>query len=317
MIKKYSSICASVLIFQSMPVIAESTAVKTVDAFEQVFGVTAGERRNHTKGFCFTATLSPAGTAIQQYSASPLFIQDSQVIGRLSHKGGNAQAADNVPAEYGMGLSISLSDGRQHRMSMNTLDFFPVATPEAFAELMQAKAQGKAAVKAFKASNTDLQRFSAHSKQKTTQLTPYEASTYNSINSFYLVSEKGEKTAVRWAFVPRGLPGIVKPQAQDFFYKNMQQNMSDQQLAWDMVVTFANPDDVVDNAAIAWTGDHKTLVAATLKVNAVSDQHPGTCGNINYDPLLLSDGFLPSNDPLLQARRDAYAVSFGRRLSEQ
>jgi catalase len=38
-------------------------------------------------------------------------------------------------------------------MALNTLDFFPVATPEAFAELMYAKSQGSDAVKIFKEKN--------------------------------------------------------------------------------------------------------------------------------------------------------------------
>ncbi|WP_271271153.1 catalase family peroxidase [Aliamphritea hakodatensis] len=315
MLKQYSYLGAAVLLNVSLPVVAGSTAVKTVDAFEKVFGVTAGERRNHTKGFCFSATLSPVDNGIQQYSVSPLFTGESEVIGRLSHKGGNAKAADNVPAEYGMGLSVNLSDGTNHRMSMNTLDFFPVSTPQAFADLMVAKAQGKAAVKTFKAANPDLQRFSAHNKQKTKQLTSYEGTTYNSINSFYLVDAQGQKTAVRWSFVPVVKQGITVAQGQDFFYSNMVQNLDAGPVEWNMVVTLANPEDVVANAALPWEGEHQEVVAARLSVNAISAT--GACDNINYDPLILSAGFEPSEDPLLQARRDAYAVSFGRRLSEQ
>ncbi len=315
MLKRYSYLGAAILLSASLPAVAGSTAVQTVDAFEKVFGVTQGERRNHTKGYCFAATLMPVDKAIQDYSASLLFQQESAVVGRLSHKGGNAKAADNVPAEYGMGLSVKLSDGSEHRMSMNTLDFFPVATPQAFAELMQAKAQGKAAVKAFKASSPDLQRFSAHTKQKENPLTPYEGATYNSINSFYLTDAQGRKTAVRWAFVPAAPVGITVPEGQDFFYSNMEKNLVAGPVEWNMIVTLANPGDVVDNAALAWEGEHQEIVAARLSVNAISAT--GECGNINYDPLMLSAGFEPSDDPLLQARRDAYAVSFGRRLSEQ
>ena len=84
-----------------------------------------------------------------------------------------------------------------------------------------------------------------------------------------------------------------------------------------MVITLANPEDDVDNAAIAWQGQHQQLVAAELTIDAIQSEQAGKCDLINFDPLVLSTGFAPSADPLLQARRNAYAVSFGRRLAEQ
>ena len=296
---------------------AGNMAVDTIDAFEKLFGVTEGRRRNHTKGFCFSATLIPQDKAILKYSDSPLFTANSTVVGRLSHKGGNHAAPDHKPADYGMGLSIAAANGEQHRMSMNTLEFFPVATPQAFAELTRAQAEGKAAVAAFKAKSPDLQRFKAHEAAGKKSLTPYEASTYNSLNSFYLVAADGEKTAVRWSFVPTRTQQIALAPQQDFFFENMQRNLKRHGVAWDMVVTLANPDDAIDNAAIPWRGEHRRIVAASLEVEAISRDEDGPCEAINFDPLVLSTGFAPSGDPLLPARRKAYAVSFGRRLSEQ
>lgn len=300
---------------------ADSTklATDTLQAFESLFGVTPAKRRNHTKGFCFEGTLSPADKSITAYSNSPLFQEASSVIGRLSHKDGVNAAPDNKPAEYGMGLAISTESGAKQLMSMNTLDFFPVATPEAFAELMQAKVNGGDAVKAFKAGNKDLQRFKQHeaSDPKNKTLTPYEGATYNSINSFHLVNTAGEKTAVRWSFVPVKAQAIVLEPAQDFFLENMQSNLQENEIAWNMVITLANPDDAVDNAAIAWTGEHKQITAATLTVKSVSTEQDGRCDAINFDPLVLAQGFAPSADPLLAARRSIYAVSFGKRLSEK
>ena len=305
------------LAMASLAPAAENVAVDTINSFERLFGVTEGKRRNHTKGFCFSATLIPQDKAILQYSDSPLFTASSTVIGRLSHKGGNPAAPDHKPSDYGMGLSITAANGEQHRMSMNTLAFFPVATPKAFAELTRAQAEGKAAVAAFKAKSPDLQRFKAHEATVKKSLTPYEGGTYNSLNSFYLVAADGEKTAVRWSFVPTRTQEIALAPEQDFFFENMRHNLKRHGVAWDMVITLANPDDAIDNAAIQWQGEHRRIVAASLKVNAISRDEAGPCEAINFDPLVLSTGFAPSNDPLLQARRDAYAVSFARRLSEQ
>ncbi len=292
-------------------------ATDSVNTFEKLFGTTEGKRRNHSKGFCFSATLTPKDQSIQQYSNSSIFAESSRVIGRLSHKGGKYLAADNKPGEYGMGLSITTASNESHLMSMNTLDFFPVATPEAFAELMHAKVAGASAVKAFKQKNKDLQRFKAHEATKTKTLKPYEANTFNSVNSFYLVNDKAEKTAVRWSFVPQQQQVLVVTPAHDFFFKNLQQNLVNSAVTWDMVVTVANPEDEVDNAAIAWHGKHEKIVAAELTIKAIQSEQTGKCDLVTFDPLVLSTGFAPSADPLLQARRNAYAVAFGRRLAEK
>lgn len=310
---------AGVVLFasQGFAEISGETAANTVDSFEKLFGVTEGKRRNHTKGFCFAAILSPADKAITEYTNSALFTGPSKVIGRLSHKGGNLQAADDKPGEYGMGLSISPITGETHLMSMNTLDFFPVSTPEAFAELMRAKVEGGAAVKAFKAKNRNLQRFKAHEATKSKTLTPYEGSTFNSINGFYLVNNQGMRSPVRWSFVPAKAQEIVAEPDPTFFFKNIQQNIDRQGVEWNMVITFANADDDVSNAAIPWTGKHNQITAATLRISSVSPEADGNCDDINFDPLVLSKGFEPSEDPLLQARRHSYAISFGKRMSEK
>ncbi len=294
-----------------------AAAESTVQSFEKKFGVTKGKRRNHTKGFCFNGQLVPGDKHIRDYSTSPIFSKTSKVVGRLSHKGGNNNAPDDKPAEYGMGLEITTDSGETHNMAMNTLDFFPVATPEAFAALMRAKVAGGPAVKAFKAQNKDLQRFKAHMAKKSKTLTPYEGSTYNSINSFYLVDADGMQHAVRFAFVPEKAQGIVKDPRSEFFFDNMQSNLDTQGVRWNMVVTFANPGDDVDNPAIPWEGERKRIVAATLDVDSIHSEKDGRCDGINYDPLILSSGFAPSGDRMLEARRVSYAISFSKRLGEQ
>lgn len=297
--------------------VAVKLATSTVDAFEKVFGVTKGKRRNHTKGFCFSAELVPLDSEIQAYSNSPLFQHPSKVIGRLSHKGGNPEAADHTPAEYGMGLSISNQFAGTHIMAMNTLDFFPVSTPEDFAELMKAKAIGKPAVKAFLKRSAEMQRFKAHAGKKDKTLLAYEGSTYNSLNSFYLVNEQGEKTAVRWSFEPAGKRQIVVEPKQDFFFENLQQNLQQGEVAWNMRVIFASPNDDINNAAIPWSKENKNVLAAKLMVKDISSEQNGRCHDINFDPLTLSQGFAASDDPILHARRPSYAVSFGRRMAEK
>lgn len=310
-------LCTAVSIPYALAEDLNKAAESTIESFEKKFGVTPGKRRNHTKGFCFKAEFIPNDPAIKQYSISPIFARKTSVIGRLSHKGGNNLAPDNKPTEYGIGLKIVTGTGQNHLMALNTLDFFPVATPQAFAELMRAEVNGKEAVQTFKAKNKDLQNFKKHMAGKSEKLIPYEGSTYNSINSFYLVDTKGKKTAVRWSLVPTQTQKIELEPTENFFFENMQTNLKKHGVAWDMIITFANPEDVIENPALPWKGEHKTVVAATLNVLSLSSEKQGECDAINYDPLILSSGFAPSDDPMLKARQIAYSISFAKRSLEK
>lgn len=311
------ALCAGLLPLSAQAEDVYDAAESAVHSFEKIFGVTEGKRRNHTKGFCFDAEFIPADPAIRDYTASPIFRQTSPVIGRLSHKGGDNLAADHKPADYGLAIRIDAPDDVVHIINMNTLDFFPVSTPRAFAELMRAKAGGKAAVKAFAKKSRELQAYKKHHARKDRTLRPYEGATYNSVNSFYLVGAGGKRTAIRWSFIPAREQKVVLKPEQDFFFENMKANLAAGDIVWDMVVTLANPGDKVDNANIPWTGEHKTITAAKLKVKAVSTERDGRCDTINYDPLVLSDGFEPSGDPLLAARSISYAISADKRLREK
>ncbi|MCX4025781.1 catalase family peroxidase [Endozoicomonas sp. SM1973] len=294
-------------------------SVQIIDTFEKNFGITEGKRRNHTKGFCFEGTFNPVDPTIKRYSNSPLFKETSIAIGRLSHKGGNNSAPDNKPGEHGMGLLIRAKNGEEQRMAMNTLDFFPVATPEGFLLLNKAKSGDAQAKQMLTIKHPEILNFKAHMAKKTKNIELYENMHFNSINSFYLTNEQGKKTPVRWSFEPTSktkLPQQVKA-SENFLFANIKANLQTGPVAWNMVVTIANPEDPINDASALWQGEHKTIIAARLDLQKVNSEANGKCDGINFDPLILTSGFEPSDDPILKARSPSYSVSFGRRLSEK
>src|SRR5512141_514313 len=82
------------------------TADQVVSAIEGAFGVTPGERRNHTKGTC------AAGAFVGEfkgaaYSRSALFSgQTVPVVARFSLGGGNPKAPDTAKSVRGMALEF-------------------------------------------------------------------------------------------------------------------------------------------------------------------------------------------------------------------
>ncbi len=303
----------------SAPTLADdhAKAQTNMAAFEKLFGVPEGKRRNHTKGFCFTGEFIPKNSEILAYTNSPIFKDKSLVSGRVSHKGGKNNPPDNKPGHYGLAFKIITTDDDVHIINMNTEHFFPVPTTEAFIELLQAKAVGAQAVAAFTQKHPELKVHKAYHAALDNSLRPYEGATYNSINTFYLVDDAGKKTAVRWSFVPSGKHGIVLDPTENFFFENMLANLSEGAVTWDMVISFAEEGDDILNPAIKWRDDNFKIVAATLKVTSVAREADGECDRMNFDPTLVSDGFEPSEDPMLRARSAIYALGASRRLSEK
>lgn len=112
------------------------TPAQAVSAIEATFGVTPGERRNHTKGLCATGEF--VGTAdAAEYSRSALFSgKVIPVVARYSLAGGNPNAPDTARSPRGMALEFALPDGNLQHMTMLNTPVFGAAEPQTFLDLM-------------------------------------------------------------------------------------------------------------------------------------------------------------------------------------
>jgi len=86
---------------------------------------------------------------------------------------------------------------------------------------------------------------------------------------------------------------------------------------WDMCITIGEPGDPQDDPTLLWPKGRKEVKAGTLTFTDAMPQDGAECKNINYDPLVMSDGIAPTDDPVLLFRSPSYAVSFVKRLQGQ
>ena len=306
----------------------EVTAPAVVGAIEGAFGVNKGERRNHIKGTCAIGEFVGNKDATV-YSRSALFSGTPvPVVARFSLSGGNPKAPDTAKSVRGMALQFKLPGGALHHMAMLNTPMFGAANPQTFLDLMLAlqpdPATGKpdpAKMTAFKASHPDnlaQSQFLAANNPPSS----YANSAYWGIHTFYLVDQKKKMTPVRWRFVPqdgekRLSDDELKTAGPNFLEQALVTRAQQGAVRWDMLVTFGEPRDPENNPTIAWPAERKEIKVGTLSLNAAMAQKGAECEPINYDPLVMADGIAPSNDPVLQFRSPAYAVSFGKRLSGQ
>ncbi|MEP7186628.1 MAG: catalase family peroxidase [Rhodanobacter sp.] len=301
------------------------TPKKLVNQLQDNAGTHAGYRRNHAKGVCVSGYFEGNGGAAE-YSEAPLFGKvRTTVVGRFAIPGGNPYAPDSSVPIRSMALRLTQANGEQWRTGMNSMPVFPVATPQAFYEQLQAQqpdpATGKpdpAKLKAFFAAHPETAAFRAWAKTAKPSAS-FATDSYDSLNAFDFVNVQGKRQSVRW----RMAPYVTDSEAAsagigtNYLDADLARRLAQGPLRWHLLVTLAQPGDPTNDATKAWPDDRSTVDAGTLVIEHTSPQSSGPCRDINYDPLVLPQGIEASDDPLLPARSAAYADSYLRRTSEE
>src|SRR5690606_5017620 len=166
------------------------TPARLVDGLERNNGVHPGFRRNHPKGVCVAGYFESNGSAAQYSSAQVFAAARTPVEGRFALPTGNPYSPDSAAPLRSMALRFTQANGQQWRTGMNAMPVFPVGTPQAFYELMQAQAPDPATGKpdpakpaAFFASHPEAAPFLAWVKSAKPSAS-YSTETYNSVNAF-------------------------------------------------------------------------------------------------------------------------------------
>jgi catalase len=301
------------------------TPSRFINTFQEVNGPHPGFRRNHAKGVCVSGTFESNGQGSRLSKAVVFRPGRVPVVGRFSLAGGMPYQTDALRTVRGLGLQFSPPDGEEWRTAMVDLPIFAVHTPEAFREQLVAMEPdpktGKpdpAKVKAF----LDRHPESARAIQTIQAQTPpsgFDDSTYNSLNAFWLVDAAGRSTPVRWSMVPAEPLTFVAPATQgdpNFLFDALIARLHRQPLRWHLVLTIGQPGDPTNDATVAWPEDREKLDVGTLTIDSIEAEATSPARTINFDPLILPDGIVGSDDPLLSARSAVYSVSFRRRVGE-
>lgn len=303
---------------------APVSPVAVVNAFEGFFGAHAGFRRSHAKGIC--AEGSFVGTAEGQRLSRASFFAGQPVPGvlRFSTGGGNPRASDVARGVRGLGASFSLPNNESFGMAMISTPMFFATTPQQLMGFFESRRPDPATgqpdpqrVAAFNAANPETLRQGAWLAANPPPAS-YATAPYNSASSFILVDAAGERRHARWSFVPvAGIQGLTDEQMRtlgpDFLFDELRGRVAAGPVAFDMMITLAQPGDDVNNPTIAWPADRPAVNAGRLTVTAVSPDAGGACRDIIFNPIALPAGIEPSADPTLPARAPAYAVSLSRR----
>jgi catalase len=306
----------------------QTTPDAVIQALQGVFGTHPGFRKNHAKGTCATGSFVGLSEATS-YSRSALFSGATiPVVARFSLGGGDPDAPDAGKGPRGMGLEFRLADGSKQHMTMINAPMFVAMVPKTFLDNLIAlkpdPATGKpdpAALQAFAATHPDSVGMTKFYEEHNPPPS-YANSAFFGIHTFKFIDKNDKTTLVKWRFVPEdGEKELTNAELasmpRDFLEQAMIDRVNQGPVKWDMWVTVGEPGDAETDPTVLWPSDRKEFKAGTLTLTSATPQEGAECKNINYDPLVMSDGIAPTDDPVLLFRSPSYALSFVKRLQGQ
>jgi catalase len=331
--KLHSNIAILSLFFTilSSPVSADEIASKSV--VEQIVdaqttlakGPYKGLRANHNKGIVVTGTFIPSTSAAKITKAAHLQNTPSKVTVRFSNAGGVPTIEDTNPNANPRGIAIrfELPDGSITDIVSLSIKAFPVSTPEAFLEFLNARIATKpdslkpTPVEMMVAATPSLQKFIAIPKPFPVSFATLD---YFGINAFEFTNSKGEKNYVRYQILPVNGQELLSSDevakvTPNYLFDELPQRLKKSEAKFRLLVQIAAKDDVVNDPTLIWPNDRKLVELGVISLEAPVADNVATEKALAFNPLILLDGIAPSEDRILLARPGAYAVSVGRRLA--
>jgi len=291
-----------------------------VDAMNKVFGKHPGFRANHAKGIVVEGSFNASPEAAGLSRAVLFNGSTIPVTVRFSDSTGVPNLPDGSKAAnpHGMAIKFHLPDGRDTDMVINSLKFFPVSTGEDFRDMLLALAASPPDA----AKPTKFEQFAASHPAVpaafATAATPdsFADEQYYGINAFVFTSKAGEKQAVRYQMVPERTVHLDAEDAAkrppDFLMDELPERLKKGPVTFHLKAQLAAADDSTKDATKPWPENRKIAELGVLTVNKVVT-NSAVQKTLLFLPGQLIDGIEQSDDPLIDVRNGAYAISFSRR----
>jgi catalase len=283
--------------------------------------VEPGFRANHAKGIVveggFRASPEAAGL-----SRAVLFNSTTiPATVRFSDSTGIPNVSDGGDAAnpHGMAIKFHLPDGSDADMVINSLKFFPVATGEDFRDLLLALAESPPDA----SKPTKFEQFAASHPSVpaafATVSTPdsFANEEYYGVNAFVFVNKSGERQAVRYQMVPERVVHLVASDAAkqppNFLMDELPERLKRGPVTFHLRAQLAAAGDSTKDPTIAWPNDRKVVELGILTIDKAVPNSAEMEKKLLFLPGELTDGIEESDDPLIDVRNGAYALSFSRR----
>jgi catalase len=294
-----------------------------VELFEKLGGKHPGFRVAHARGVCASGRFSPAGS--EHFSQAQLLANgDLPVMLRFSVGGANPQSDERAPGTRGVGIQIALPNGSNHHFTGNNFPVFAGKDPDTFFGFLSTLLPDESGrydpgkTLAYVQQNPSVQANAAWQKSAQTAAS-YANTEYFGLHTFYYNNAADDQTRFRWHLKPTlGVKTLTKDEAAkqpaDFLASTLDKQLFAGVVSFDLEASIGEAGDSDIDPSIQWPDERRKVALGTITLLSSGGD---ACNGLNFDPNVVSAGFEPSADPVLRMRSTAYAISFGKRLSNE
>jgi catalase len=311
-------IAAGIAVAQDTPL-----GTRLVDQMNALYGVHPGVRANHATGAVFEGIFTPAKAADSLSSAAFLRDAPTPLIIRFSNAGGVPDAPDTHPSVggiRGMSIKFRLANGGENDIVALSANSFPVSTGGEFLALLQAAgASGPDApkpspIETFLSGHPAAAKFVTAPKPVAVS---YGTQPFFGVNALKFTNAQGVSKFGRYRIVPEAGPAYVSDEEATkrpgtALADNLRALIEKGPVKFRLLVQLAEAGDPTADATKVWPDSRPTMELGDIAITKALDTKKVENGLL-FMPTNLTKGIDISDDPILIARTEAYAESYGRR----
>src|SRR5699024_10790748 len=235
----------------------------------------------------------------------------------------NPTKADILSPIKGMAVQFQLPNGEITNLISVTIPIFVAKTPETFiemVELLNSKEEDanskeelvKGLVEKYPESVPALKMAKEIAAQPPTS---FSTCHYYPIHAFFFINKNGEKKAVKYERVPdetmqEKVSGDPKTLSNNYLIEELYARLEKGAAVFNLVIHLGEDGDNTNDSTQVWPKDRQTITIGHL---SITDKVEVQVNDLLFDPTIVPTGIELSDDPILNFRHDAYAVSFDRR----
>src|ERR1700744_837936 len=296
---------------------------EAIDAIRGTGGAQPGCRALHAKGTLYRGTFTATSDAVMLSRAKHLGGSRVPALIRFSNGSGNPKQRDNASGVRGMAVKFTLADGSTTDVSTQTARLFVSSTPDGFIDLLKAMRPGLTTpLRMARYLLTHPRLLGALPVLREANRVPesYATAEYHGLHAFRWVAADGSARFVRYHLVPAANENYLSAAAAqgkdpDFLTDELNTRLEGGPVRFAFRVQIAGPTDSTVDPSAAWQST-QIVTVGTVEITGLETEREHGGDIVVFDPMRVTDGIEPSDDPVLRFRTLAYSASVKLRTGE-
>ena len=295
-----------------------------VETMRALAGSHPGFRPVHAKGIVCAGTFHGAPEARRVCRAPHLQGHAVPTVIRFSNASGDPEVHDGLANPRALAVKFPLPDGQSTDVLANSIEGFPVRTPEDLLVFLRAQLPDPVtgqpvpeALPRFLDRHPAARAFLERLRQKPVPAS-YGQASYHAEHAFLFTAADGLRRFGRYHWRPEAGEAYLSPdeasqRSTHFLREELERRLLNGPVVFRLFVQVAEESDPTDDVTALWPADRPCVELGRLEVTGISPTGAADERRLVFDPTNLADGITLSADPIPLARSAAYSLSYDHR----